>query len=72
MLDTSPRHDRDLIIEDKLFLVTFLPEIQSIVYTAKDCTEAGQFKVQNGWIVSKQPSDSTLQEEVIQYKGNHL
>lgn len=67
-LDCADHYTRRLEVADDLFLVSFLPFLQRVVFTSLREGPAGEFNVKFGPIASKTPADFILKNEL----KNHL
>jgi len=63
-MDLTDRYDRRLEVADDVFLVSFLPFFQKVIYTSLREGPAGEFNVQFGWIAAKKPADFILKNEL--------
>jgi len=69
------RYDLTTEVDGHIYLTSWLPQIQKIIYTRTDGMDAGEFKVRAGFIVSKKPMAFLLEAEIatdIQLKKERL
>lgn len=62
--DCADHYTRRLEVADDLFLVSFLPFLQRVVFTSLREGPSGEFNIQFGWIAAKKPADFILKNEL--------
>ena len=62
--DCAETYTRRLEVADDLFLVSYLPSLQRVVFTSLREGPAGEFNLQFGPIASKTPADFILKNEL--------